>query len=299
MSFIEPDSKRPQSRYPLHPACIDSCFQAGAASLWSGHRSSVSSLMLPAIIDDLTIMAQTSQPQTGVAVANAEFTKIGRVDDSRRYKSNVSVYNTESGELIFRLSGLRYHSLEASIESHASHTYTQVTWKPDISFISKTHLTRLLLPESGPNSGSDNNPVAAKIGKVVELIAHKKPSLRVMEASLIDGADSVWIDQVRPTTSDIVASCHYHFSVPSQSAVLEAHSKYGSYGNVEFGVQDPEKPFSDLQGPEWFDLIILKVDSSPMVRLVEWVKLTCIVQLGLGVLPDSAERGGKCTANLV
>lgn len=143
-----------------------------------------------------------------------------------------------------------------------------MTWKPDISFISKTHLTRLLHSESRPNSGSDNDPVAARIGKVVELIAHKNPSLIVMEASLIDGADSVWIDWVIPTASDIVASCHYHFSVPSQGAVLEAHSKYGSYGNVDFGVQDPEKSLSDLQGQEMFDLIILKVDSS-LLRLVE------------------------------
>jgi hypothetical protein len=45
----------------LRPAGIiipsNSCFQAGASSLWSGHRSSVDSLMLPAMIDGLTVMA--------------------------------------------------------------------------------------------------------------------------------------------------------------------------------------------------------------------------------------------------
>jgi hypothetical protein len=37
--------------------------------------------------DGLTVMAQTSSPETGLAVADAEFTGIGRDDDPRRFKT--------------------------------------------------------------------------------------------------------------------------------------------------------------------------------------------------------------------
>lgn len=256
VSFAEPESKIRQSLYPLHPVTIDSCFQTGAASLWSGHRSSVSSLMLPAMIDDLSVMAQTSRPETGVAVADAEFTNIGREDDPRRYKSNVSVYNTDNGELLFRLSGLHYHALDASIESHASHTYTRVTWQPDISFLSNNQLAGLL-PD--PESGSTTERTVAKVGQVINLVAHKNPRLRLLEIDLVDVPDSVWIDRIKPTASDIATDLEFHLSVGSQTSAMEARSKYGSSSNAEVGVHDLDKPFDGMRENGVFEVILLKV----------------------------------------
>lgn len=238
----------------MHPVSIDSCFQAGASSLWSGHRSSVDSLMLPAMIDDLTVMAQTSSPETGLAVADAEFTGIGRDDDPRRFKTNVKVYDPVNGNLLFRLSGLHYHSLDATVESHAAHTYTCLKWQPDVSFLSNDQLSTLL---EASEPGSSTAQAVAKIGQVINLVAHKNPRLRVLELDLIDKAESVWIDRVKPVASDIATELEYHLSVPSQNSAISARSKYGS-SNVEFGVHDIDAPFSGMEDKDTYEIIILK-----------------------------------------
>ncbi|KAJ6190988.1 polyketide synthase [Penicillium mononematosum] len=254
VSLLEPQSKTPQSLYSMHPVSIDSCFQAGAPSVWAGHRSSVNILMLPATIDDLTVMAQASSPETGLAVADAEYTGVGRHDDPRRLKSNVKVYDPANGNLLFRLSGLHYHSLDATVERHAAHTYTCLEWQPDVSFLSDNKLDTLL--EAAEFSSSTAQAVA-KIGQVVNLVAHKNPRLRLFELSLIDKPESVWLDCVKPVASDIATDLEYRLSLPSQNSALSAQSKYGS-SNVEFGLHDIDAPFSEMEDRDTYEIIILK-----------------------------------------
>lgn len=210
--------------------------------------------MLPAMIDDLTVMAQASSPETGLAVADAEFAGIGRHDDPRRFKSNVKVYDPVNGNLLFRLSGLHYHSLDATVESHAAHTYTCLKWQPDISFLSNDQLATLL---EASESGSSTDKAVAKIGQVINLVAHKNPRLRVLELDLVDKPESVWIDRIMPIASDIATDLEYHLSVPSQNSAISARSKYGS-SKVEFGVHDIDAPFSDMEDKDAYEIIILK-----------------------------------------
>lgn len=253
VSFAVPESKTRQSEYALHPACIDSCFQAGAPSLWSGHRSAVGNLMLPVMIDELTILAQSERPEIGIAIANADFMGIGRMDDPQRYKPNVSVYNEKNHELLFRLAGLRFQAV-ASNNKGQSHIYTRVTWKQDISFISNERLAKVLAPEPA----SDKVSISATVAKLIDLVAHKNPSLRIMESSFV-GSSSVWIDQVRPLTSAIATECEYAFSVPSDDAGLEARTKYVSSANVNIDVHDPDKPFADVDSQDGYDILIVRV----------------------------------------
>ncbi|GKT64373.1 polyketide synthase [Colletotrichum tofieldiae] len=252
VSFAIPESKTRQSVYPLHPASIDSCFQAGAPSLWSGHRSSVGNLMLPVMIDELVISAHGDRPEVGIAVANARFTGIGRIDDAQRYKTNVSVFNEKNGELLLGLSGLRFHAVESSNKSQ-SHPYSQTAWKPDYTFLSNERLARVL--ESKAENGDDS--VSAAIGELAGLVAHKNPGVKIKESSLV-GSDSFWIDHVRPIASQISADCEYLFSVPSQDAGLESRTKYARSGNVTFGVHDPENPFAELHAEGPFGLLIVR-----------------------------------------
>ncbi|KAL2072660.1 hypothetical protein VTL71DRAFT_12003 [Oculimacula yallundae] len=253
VNFATPRSQTNQSVYPLHPASIDSCFQAGAPSLWSGHRSSVGNLMLPVRIDELLIPAQSDRPELGIAVANAKFTGIGRRDDVQRYKTNVSVYNEQNGQLLLNLAGLQFHAAESSKKSQP-HPYSRVTWKPDISFLSNERLGRLL----DFKAEGEGSSVPIQIGKIIDLIAHKNPSVKIMETSL-DGSNSFWIDHVRPITSQIVADCEYTFSTSSQDAGLQSRTKYARSGNIAFGLHDPEKPFAELDSSDRFGLLIVMV----------------------------------------
>jgi hypothetical protein len=66
-----------------------------------------------AMIDGLTVMAQTSSPETGLAVADAEFTGIGRDDDQAI--DGTSVARPER----------RCARLEARINAHGIHCVTE------------------------------------------------------------------------------------------------------------------------------------------------------------------------------
>lgn len=299
VSFDAPESVLPQSRYPMHPVTIDSCFQTGAASLWSGHRSSVGNLMLPAMIDELTIHAQSAVPAKGMAVADAEFTKIGRIDDARRYKSNVSVFNPENGEMVMRLSGLRYHSLDATNDAHLAHTYLHVTWQPDITFANQQHLSKILLTEAAAPSDLDKTGTIATTAKAIELIAHKNPSLRIMETSLVEGVESLWIDQVRPHVSELGANCQYYLSLQGENDLIDARIKYGNYGGIEFGKNNSEKPFDGLEAQEKFDLVILKVsDLSSAVQSVMQAARQVLSETGFLLVLHRSESRVPCELSL-
>lgn len=251
VSFEIPESKTRQSVYPLHPSAIDSCFQAGSPSLWKGHRSAVGNLMLPSMIDELTIMAHDQAPEKGIAVANAQYVDVGRIDDAKRYKSNVSVYDSASGHLVFRLKGLRYITLDSSTKAD-DHPYARVTWNPDISFMSANRLGGVL--------DDSSKGVVSRIGKLADLIAHKKPAMRILEVNLI-GSDSFWLDTLRPEVSEIAKQGDFNLSVPSAEATLEARTRYSGsgFGSVKVAVHDNSKVFGDLEEGSLFDLLIITV----------------------------------------
>src|SRR5204863_946190 len=70
VSLAEPPSAWVQSVYPMHPACIDGCFQSVAPSLWNGNRSSINAVLVPAIVDDVVINSRSTQPETGISVTS-------------------------------------------------------------------------------------------------------------------------------------------------------------------------------------------------------------------------------------
>lgn len=111
-----------QSPYPMHPVCIDGCLQASAASLLKGHRSSVDTVLIPAMMDEAVNYANSANPETAIAVSSAEYLEIGSLDEKKSYKSKVTVYNPSTGSLVFQVSGLQYHSINTREGHHATHT---------------------------------------------------------------------------------------------------------------------------------------------------------------------------------
>lgn len=261
VSFDYPQSSHRQSRYPLHPASIDSCFQAGSASLYRGHRSEVSQLLLPAIVDELTIYSQVMEPARGLAVAAAEFAGKGRKNDAKRYKSNVDVYDVNNGRLVFRLKGLHYHGLDAAIESHLKHTYTRLGWAPDVTFLSAAQLRECLGATATSEIGHSVDAVRA-IGQLTDLVAHKKGYVRLLEKTLLHDGSSLWLDRIRPLVSETASiGCDYTFSLPTQDVNLEARSRYGIAGGIEFVVDGDESATSRAarENGEPLDIVLVQV----------------------------------------
>lgn len=253
VSFAVPESKAVQSPYPIHPSAIDSCFQAGAPSLWSGHRSTVGKMLLPVMIDELVIQPQRgARPDRGIAVAEATFQGVGREEDPQRYKTYTRVFDETSGEMLMRVSGLQFHAGEA-VTSVKPHPYTQVKWKPDISFTSPEKLAKMLEAAAQETASSS----AVKVAELVDLISHKTPDARILELN-VDGYDSFWVDEVQARTSQVTADCEFRLSVAREVAE-KTREAYASSSNAQIDEHDPENIFGEADPENLFKLVILKV----------------------------------------
>lgn len=114
VSMEAPASAYGQSFYPLHPACIDGCFQTVSPGLWEGDRTAVGAVLVPAVLSSLVITAQEKQPAAAIAVASAQYLGIGRMDTPRNYGTNCSIYDPQDGTLLLEMKGLKFGELETS-----------------------------------------------------------------------------------------------------------------------------------------------------------------------------------------
>tara|TARA_R110002003_G_scaffold232_10_gene16791 strand:- start:11320 stop:17916 length:6597 start_codon:yes stop_codon:yes gene_type:complete len=257
-----PESKHQQSKYAMHPAAIDGCLQIATVALNRGHRSALDTLMPPRLIDELIIFPQPlrklqseGDASRGVVASEAIYGGVGRPDDNKRFVSDIRTFSEGDHQMLFHLQGLRYHAINASVDR--PHAFTQVVWGEDVEFLSPEQMAGVL---QGVASGAGEDARAiARVAKVAGIIAHKRPTARILEVALNDNASasqSIWIDQLRAKAGPIAAGCAYRLSLPSQNAGLEAREKYSTESNIEHAVHETDALFA---GEDRFDLIILRV----------------------------------------
>lgn len=260
VSLIEPDSEYPQSVYPMHPACIDGCMQTSGPSLWKGNRSSVNAVLIPAIIDSVTIIPNTSRPEKGTSLSSCKYVGRGRREETKNYMSEISVYDTDTGSLLLEMSGLRYHKLDTRGDLHTAHSYSQVTWKPDITWLNQENLSGFLSDELSRGTESLGHQSTGKIDQLVDLIAHKKPNLKVMEINMVAGdSTSVWLDRLILAKSPRAALDGFSFVTKDAAALIEAQEKYEAQSDTEFSIFDFTRSDNGFPTPAevGFDLVIV------------------------------------------
>lgn len=269
-----PESKYPQSKYPMHPAAMDGCFQTCAPSLWKGNRHAVNAVLVPAMIDSLTITS--SKADRGLSLTSAAYVGLGRPTDNKNFMSDVSVYDPETGNLLLRLSGLRYTRIDTGPSVYDAHTFSALVSKPDLSLLSSQGLERLAEREQGPN---DTSLVLAT--ELIKLAAHKKPAQRVLELNFVPGlSQSIWACAV--TGQDNIAKTYRQFAyrLTDPKALVEAGQQYTSE-KMEISLLDPE----DMTlAEDEFDFVVVRL--SPAADNVEPVatQLKKVVKEGGQVL---------------
>lgn len=257
VDMADPPSAYPQSFYPIHPACLDGCLQTCAPSLWSGRRNSVNAVLVPAIIDELTIVQQDGKTGTGIGISTAKYVGLGRKDLTKNFMSDSSVYDTESGNLLVRISGLRYHKLDTRESPYEAHKYSSVVWKPDFEHLSQSALSefpgRIF---DGTTSGLES------LHSLLNLAAHKNPRLRVLETvSIADISDSLWLDVDEKHRSSRVATSHIKYATANADGMLAVQERHESAPNAEFAILDITQPLTQTTpDEEKFDLVIVRVD---------------------------------------
>ena len=246
------------SPYPMHPTCIDGCLQSGTPSLWQGFRSSIDAVLVPALIDEITVKSQRTRSETGIADSCAEYLGVGRQTDAHRYKSHISVYDSKNGMLRLQVQGLRYHKMDIRDNLHASHTYTQLVWKPDISLITQEQISILENVKYNFNSTQGGKCRPDNVHAIVDMIAHKIPNLSVMEINMLANSDSMWFDHDERYSATRRACTRYHLASNNAADLVRTREKYGAHGNTDFSVVDLTSPSCQYQtGEEVFDLVIV------------------------------------------
>lgn len=255
VDLLAPASEYRQSEYPMHPAAFDGCLQSCAPGLWRGTKSSVNAVLVPAIIDDVVVrMTDGAQKDlaSGISVSESLFAGPGRADLAKNYSSNAKVYNPQTGELVVKLTGLRYHMLDFSETPYAAHLYSKLVWAPDVA----------ISPQACATSSTRG---WEKVHEMADLLAHKMPNAKVVEASLIPGdAYSIWLQGVSSTQSNARnAFSSYSLLSSDAAAVVAAQDKYGAVPRTGFqlfnvGVPSASEPDQSLRDA---DVLILRLPS--------------------------------------
>ncbi|KAI0128336.1 beta-ketoacyl synthase domain-containing protein [Xylariales sp. AK1849] len=197
MSMAPPVSKwEPQSYYPIHPSSFDGCIQTPIPANAGGERVGVKDVMIPAMFDDVLVNKVPYHLNEAYSFAKSIYSGRGRPDQDKSWKAYSSVYDSVTGALL----------LDVPPKPDV-HTFDRVAWEPDISLLSQDQMIR-----------------------VIDLIAYKRPDLKVLEVNL-DEAD----------TSCLTAYAQYVFASSDGRTITSVQTKYEDMENTNFLFVHPEK----------------------------------------------------------
>ncbi|RYP39087.1 hypothetical protein DL767_002350 [Monosporascus sp. MG133] len=247
VDLTPPKSKwDPQSYYPFHPAVLDACLQTAMPANASNERSLVKDVIVPGIVNEAIINKVPYDMREGLAIATSGYTGRGRPDQAKSIISDISIYDPNTGAMFMQVKGLNYVKLDVLLKPDP-HTFDRVIWKPDVSLLTQDQMMYL-----APDDAS-----TTKLDMVIDLIAHKKPMLKVLEINL-DEADTscLWFE-----TSDMaprLAYSQYAFASPNAKTVVSVQTRFESNRNSSFYIISPEKEGLGLTKDSVYDLAIVK-----------------------------------------
>ena len=246
ISLSPPEGKySPQSYYPIHPTALDGCLQTVVPSNASCDRTNVKHVMIPSLIDDFIVNKVPAHLHEGLSKATSVYSGRGRLEIEKSWVANTSVYDSESRQLVMRITGLNYIKLDVAPKADP-HTFHSVSWKPDITFFTQDQMM-YLTPEEA----------STKLDTVVDLIAYKKPALKVLEVNLDDTDTScIWFG-----ASDLSARAmysRYDFASSNAKTLVSVETQYGDKGNTSFLPISLDKEALGLPTEATYDLAIIK-----------------------------------------
>ena len=262
LAFSDPESTYIQSSYPIHPVCLDGCLESGVPSLWQGHRSSIDTALVPAIIDDLVIRSRSTKSEYVIAVSTSEFKGTGNPEEAKSYKTHVSAYDEDSGLQIIQMSGLSYNELDTVVHRNGTHTYSQLKWIPDFSFLTQKQLLTFVSPQQ-ENTMTRHGFSSIRMSHFISMAAHKKPNLAVLEVDMTGESHSTWLDPSKKDDACRVAYRRYVYTSNSLTRLEEAREKYQERALVEFDICNITRPNHEFNFRDaFFDLVLIKLVSA-------------------------------------
>jgi malonyl CoA-acyl carrier protein transacylase len=259
LSLDPPPSKwDPQSYYPIHPAVFDTCIQTVTPANAGGDRSSLKDVMIPALIDDMIVNKMPKVLHEGLSVAESVYTGRGRKDVAKSWIANIGIHDPQSGALLVRITGLNYVRLDVD-EKPDPHVFQAVTWRPDVSLLTQNQLN--YLPPS--------HEAATKLDTVIDLVAHKHPTLKILEIDL-DGRSttSSWFQGCGVPTR--AAYSRYDFATVDANTLVSVQMAYEIKKDSAFHLISLSKELLGLSITEpTYDLVIVKAPERTDINVEE------------------------------
>ncbi|KAI0421157.1 putative polyketide synthase [Xylaria grammica] len=249
INLLPPSSQYPQSKYLVHPTAFDGCMQSCAPALWNGIRSSVNAVLVPAVIDDVVIRNGARKVENGISVSQSVFSGPGRREETKNYSSNARIYDPQSGQLILKLTGLRYHKLDFQDTPYADHRYSRLVWAPDLT----------LSPQACSISSESDRE---KVQHVLDLIAHKRPNAKIVEMLFVPNeASSIWLDGLSSESRPRNAYGSHGFLTADATALVVAQAKYEALPRTKFHLLDASKHLEQevADSLQQSDLVIIRL----------------------------------------
>ncbi|KAK6063593.1 beta-ketoacyl synthase domain-containing protein [Seiridium cupressi] len=243
----------PQSYYPVHPAALDGCFQTPIPANMEGETVNVRDVMIPTIVDEVIINKVPTLLNNALADATSVYSGRGRPDQDKSWVASSSVFDSQTGALMVRITGLHYIKLDVP-PTPDPHTFDQVAWIPDVSLLTQNQMLHL-----DPATSGD------RLSRVIDLVAYKKPVLRVLEVNFDeDDTSCLWFESCNAAYRQ--AYSQYDFGVSSRTTLASVSSQYEGKENSAFSLISPEQPSFGMQSPEPYDLALIKLSKTSVAE---------------------------------
>ena len=169
-----------ESEYGIHPITLDAVFQTGVIADAAGFVENLR-VGVPVSIDHVRIAKSSMLSNTATIYAKA-----------RRVGFDASIFDAylydESHHNIVELHGVRiitYPGVEGFEVPEERHPYLRVIWKPDISVLlrnsSDLDFAQALTQHRSTYCSEASSQALDMLSAGLDLIAHKKPTIRVLE----------------------------------------------------------------------------------------------------------------------
>jgi hypothetical protein len=195
-----------ESRYAIHPVCMDSCLQLHLLAKCAGMLSDVTSGIVPTYFTEVSVFPPSAgQLDNQQASAHALVTKHG----ARAIVTNSQIVAPD-GELIVDFSNVRNVIYDLAKLSQPQEQYMQMGWKPDVEYFGASQSQLSML-------------------ELVELSLYKNPSTRILA---LDEKLATLVQEVNPAANmEVIGNQDGQEGLNYVSPNLEANSNEFEGGN--------------------------------------------------------------------
>jgi acyl transferase domain-containing protein/NADPH:quinone reductase-like Zn-dependent oxidoreductase/NADP-dependent 3-hydroxy acid dehydrogenase YdfG/acyl carrier protein len=270
----------PESKYAIHPATLDICFQAAIIALHGGQTGRMKNGYIPLVIEEMSVWPASGEEVTGEVIVQSEKRGI------RHSLSQIQVVDQFGLPRVDLkpLRGVSYYGGKDVDNTPQPNEYTRLAWKPDISRLSSAQTEAIFT--SMPVNG-----LHGRLTGLIDLMGHRDPNMRILQVGANNDVSALILSALGGHTNTMRYDT---FTVAGNSSANlgDAETSLSSFNNVAIQCSDLEND-DDAQGLSvGYDLIVAAngLDSADETSAV-LQRLRVLIKTGGRLLLLNSARG--------